>query len=79
MTIRDLIEQVPYIQGNVEIQQMNGDEITTLYETYSDNGLTFNDEVEPYLDKEIKYIYSNCYQLMPRNYVSVIVIEVEED
>lgn len=68
MTIRDLIEQVSYIQGNIEIQQMQNDEMTTLYEDI--DGLTYNNKTEPYLDKEIRYLYADN---------NVLVIEVKED
>lgn len=74
MTIRDLFEQT-CIQGNVEIQQMQNDEMVTLYEDYEINEV----KAEPYMDKEIAYIYSSYYEITSRNCISVLVIEIEED
>lgn len=55
-TIRDLINQVE-VQGPVQIKRICGDDIDVVYET--EDGLWNEKETEPFLDKEILFMYVN--------------------
>lgn len=67
MTIYDLVMNAE-IQGNVVINKITDDDVVTVYE--NDTGLTYNDKTEPYIDKEIVYIYA---------YGDKLVIEYREE
>lgn len=56
LTIRDLINQVE-VQGRVQIKRICGDDIDVVYE--SEDGLCNRKETEPFLDKEILFMYTN--------------------
>ena len=55
-TIRDLINQVE-VQGPVQIKRICGDDVDVVYET--EDGLWNEKETEPFLDKEILFMYVN--------------------
>lgn len=55
-TIMDLINQVE-VQGFVQIKRICGDDIDVVYE--SEDGLCNRKETQPFLDKEILYMYVN--------------------
>ena len=56
MTIRDLIYRTE-VQGLVQIKKITEDNVVVVYE--SEDGLWSCKETEPFLDKEIEYIYVN--------------------
>ena len=60
-TIRDLIGYVE-VQGGVQIKRICGDDIDVVYET--EDGLWENPKIEPYLDKEIIYMYVNSIPML---------------
>lgn len=56
MTIYDLAMDVE-VQGNVVINKLTEDDVIPVYQ--SEWGLYCNEESEPYMDKEIIYIYAS--------------------
>lgn len=72
LTIRDLIEQIE-VQGTVSVRQITNDDVVKVYKSPEYGGLHECKALEPYLDKEIKYIYSE------KNAIDdvLLVIEVE--
>ena len=56
MTIRDLVFETE-VQGLVHIKRITDDDVEVVYE--SEDGLANRDELEPYMDKEIAYMYVN--------------------
>ena len=72
MTIRDLMEQGIKLQGNIAVNRIDGDEMTTILDSYSlDNTIGENIRTEV-LDLEIRYIYADGDDLV------IEVIEEEE-
>lgn len=56
MTIRDLILETE-VQGLVHIKRITDDDVEVVYE--SEDGLTNCEDLEPFMDKEIAYMYVN--------------------
>lgn len=68
MTIYDLIMNVE-VQGPVQIKKIMEDYADVIYE--SEDGLWNCKETEPFLDKEIIYMYVNS--------IPTLCIEIEEE
>ncbi len=58
MTIRDLMEEIE-VQGPVQIKRLKGDDIDVVYDTDDIRYYSDSKHLEPYLDKEILYMYVN--------------------
>lgn len=68
-TIQDLINQVE-IQGPVQIKRINGDDIDVVFDTEDFRYESVN-KIEPFLNKEVRYIYVNS--------IPTLCIEYEEE
>lgn len=75
LTIRDLIEQTE-VQGTVIVSQIKDGDVVDVFKSEEYGGLHECKKLEPYLDKEIKYIYP-VIDLANASTLSVVKIEVE--
>ena len=57
MTIKDLIFETE-VQGLVHIKKIADDDVEVVYE--SEDGLINREDLEPFMDKEIAYMYVNA-------------------